>query len=294
MPRIRSGTAILSIVAAMSGCSSVATTQGEQETVGKTVSALGASNVEFGTRCQQDFQNTWIATLGNVWDSCGGFNNSIASISPVKFYWNLQGAEADFEQPENGCGFACGNINTVDFLYFESHGGSNDPGGNGGNGPLDIWWTMWDTGTRAHSIAYPHNMRLGDSGRGLKVYTTKDCDTHKTDSLLWQRWNTILKGGLVEANGAHGLMYYGEPNMGGDFANRMKNEEAIGQAWLEATYYADNRNTPTILTTGHSPSGGQNDPADCWNRMGANLNSILNQTILRDGDVQTICYDNWN
>ena len=49
--------------------------------------------IEVGTRCQQEYQNSWQVDVGNndVWNRCGNFNNQISKTDDLEFYFNLHG-----------------------------------------------------------------------------------------------------------------------------------------------------------------------------------------------------------
>lgn len=234
-------------------------------------------SIQVGTRCQQDFQNGWLADAGlgvnDMWARCSGFQGTAATTEVNAFYYNLHGARWALEDPDT-CGWSCGNADSVDFFYMSTHGGINN---------ASAAWGMWDQG----SLAYTSNMRLGASSRQNMVLASFACDTHATDGNTWTRWYPVFAGGMVETVGGHNLLYMGNPQSGSDFANRMNNGEPIGQAWLESAWYADNRNAPAVIATGR-------DSADCWNRQGVGYDSLFPTPILRDGAIGYMCWTTWN
>ncbi|WP_394849648.1 DUF6345 domain-containing protein [Pendulispora brunnea] len=243
-----------------------------------------ASAVQVGTRCQEDYPAEWEPTVPDTWRQCESFNSGIAPASPVKFYYNLHGAQPAF-QDEDTCGWSCGYVDSVDLFYTLTHGGIDN-----GDQRLEARWAMWDKRTYARS----QYMRLGASGRQNMVFVTGACDTHRVDAYVLERWKTIFAGGLILTLGGHHLIWSGHPGQGADFANRMRNGEPIGQAWLEATFYADNANTPAVLSTGgwnRSPG----DPLECFTRQDTTvLDNLITRSPIRDGDVGALCWTTWN
>lgn len=231
--------------------------------------------VQVGTRCQQDYQNGWQVDVGNndVWNRCWNFQNTIAGTETRAFYYNLHGAEAALEQAD-GCGWACGYADSVDFFYMNTHGGSNTSAS---------YWAMWDQGANAATS----RMRLGASGRENMVLATFACSTHGTDAYTWNRWYRVFAGGMVETVGGRSTLYAGNDQSATELANRMDNGEAIGQSWLESTWYADNSNSPAVINTGRNST-------DCWNRQGVNFNTLFSTPVLRDGAIGYMCWSSWN
>jgi hypothetical protein len=206
------------------------------------------NNVEVGTRCQQDYENGWKDDVGNndVWNRCNNFFDEVTDYQTPAFQYNLHSAVWAFEQPDT-CGWPCGNANAVDFLYVNTHGGSNS---------ADSYWTMWDQGSYVDSA----HMRLGDTGRENMVLSMFTCNSHTTDAYTWTRWHGVFAGGMFVTTGGHGLLYSGNDQSGTEYADRLNNGEPIVQSWNESTWYADNRNTPTGIVTGANST-------DCSNRM---------------------------
>ncbi|HEY5308911.1 MAG TPA: hypothetical protein VIK97_10410, partial [Casimicrobiaceae bacterium] len=83
--------------------------------------------MEVGTRCQQDYQNSWQVDVGSsdVWNRCSNFNNQIRQTDVVEYYYNLHGAQQVIEKTADGCGWGCGAADSVDFFYMNTHAGAN-------------------------------------------------------------------------------------------------------------------------------------------------------------------------
>jgi hypothetical protein len=234
---------------------------------------------EVGVRCQQEYQNNWQTDVGDsdVWRRCTNFINQIRQTDNVRFYFNLHGAKQPLEKNNDGCGQACGGADSVDIFYMNTHSGVNGS---------SAFWAMWDQG----SWAVTSNMRLGDNSRQLMVLATFSCDTLRTSdgaAAVLARWLGTLSGGLVMTVGGHDLLYAGNDQSATEFASRMQDGEPIGQAWLESTWYADNRNKPTAMATGANAN-------DCWNRMKVSLPTLFGTPVLRDSGVGYVCWSSWD
>jgi hypothetical protein len=228
-----------------------------------------------GVRCQADFQNNWDPVWNN-YGMCSNFINTIKSTEWVDFYFNLHGGKAAFADGDGAetCN-GCGGTDSVDFILIATHGGVD---------ATQSRYAMWDFKTRAFSGA----MRFGDDGKQLKVFATFSCDTLQTsDGHFWDRMGPAFRGGVKIMLGAHDLVYDGQDQKGTEFASRIQDGEAIGQAWLEAVWYADNSNHPSASATGV-------DANDCWNRLGMNLASVQTSAPLRDGQIGYVCWAGWN
>lgn len=235
--------------------------------------------IEVGTRCQQEYQNSWQVDVGNndVWNRCGNFNNQISKTDDLEFYFNLHGAQPVLEKTNDGCGWACGSLDSVDMFYMNDHGGANSS---------TAFWAMWDQGSNALSS----NMRLGDNSRQLMVFANFACNTLQTsdgNSNVLARWQPAFSGGLVLVVGAHASLYSGNDQSAIEFASRMQDGQPIGQSWLESAWYADNSNTPSSMNTGR-------DANDCFSRAGVSLPTLFSTPILRDSAIGYFCWASWN
>ena len=132
-------------------------------------------------------------------------------------------------------------------------------------------------------------MRLGSTGQQLKALATFSCDTLKnSDGMLWNRWGSAFRGGLKVVVGGHDLLYTGNDTQATtDFAAYMRNNSSIGWSWLDAVYWANTSNHPTVANTGVNSN-------DCWNRQGMTVNNVVPWYPLRDGQIGYVCWSNWN
>jgi hypothetical protein len=233
--------------------------------------------LHIGIRCQDDFQSNWNPTI-DTYTMCGNnFMNTIKATDWIDFYFNLHGASVALANgnPAEPCN-PCGGADSVDFLLINTHGGVYSA--------TDAAFGMWDY----FSVALSSNMRFGSVGQQLKVFAAYACDILQTsDGHFWDRWGPAFVGGLKLNLGAHDLVYDGNSQKGTEFASRMQDGEPIGGAWLEAVWYADNNNHPSAAATG-------SDANDCWNRLGANIQSVQQIAALRDGQIGYVCWEGWN
>ena len=246
-----------------------------------------AGTVHFGVRCQSDFQNGWAPTI-DVYGACSDFISEIQPVEYVDFYFNLHGAQPAFYygQAAETCN-GCGGTDSVDFFFLITHGTIANNNANYAG------YAMWDAscaGTNPPGcIAWTPSMRFGSSGKQLKVLATFSCDTFKnSDGLFWNRWGNAYRGGLKIGVGGHDLLYTGNDTQAGtEFAAYMRSNYSIGWSWLDAVYYANTSNHPTVANTGANST-------DCWNRQGLTINNVVSATTLRDGQIGYYCWTNWN
>jgi Family of unknown function (DUF6345) len=245
-----------------------------------TIFTLPASaTVHFGVRCEGSFQDNWAPTI-DVYDGCANFISVIELDYPVDFYFNLVGAQTDFYYGDGGetC-LSCGGVDSVDFFFMSTHGDSNIES-------IDTAeFAMWENQTWANT----YQMRLGDSGKQVKAFATFSCDTlYNADGRFWHRWQSALSGGVKFLAGAHGNLYTDEDDQAMPaFAKYVIWGDALGTGWLNAVYDWNNDNQPTVANTGANKS-------DCFNRQEVNLNGLMEEPALRDGQIGYYCWTNWN
>lgn len=239
-------------------------TDAEQDPLEVGSVAQAAIAINFGTRCQADYENNWQATWNNN-TACAGFNNKFDDTNSLQFYFNLVNTQWRFVEGSDG---TFGGPDSVDLMLFNAHGGTD---------ATQLWHPFWN-----QNVWWSTNQaRLGDDGRQASVFASYACNTMATDTTA--RMAPVLNGGLRIANGAYGLVWNGNHGWGNNFATRMQNGEAVGGSWLNAVYNADNRNRPITWATGSNSN-------DCWSRIGSNLGSVMGLPRLRDGQVGYYCW----
>ena len=236
-------------------------------------SSHATAAIQYGVRCQDTFQNNWAPGMP-VSPACNAF---ITQIGGVDFYYNLHGAAPAFEFGNSKeTSKAWGGVDSVDFFFLATEGGTDNN---------DAEYAMWDQ----NSVVLTSSMRLGDSGQKVKAFASFTCFTFRNDDgLFWTRWRSPFSGGLKIGLGGHDILFdSNESSLGQDFALYMQEGYAIGSAWLNSVYDADNSNTPTVANTGKNSS-------DCWNRQGVTLGNLMSEPTLRDGQIGYYCWTNWN
>ena len=232
------------------------------------------ATARFGTGCQKEYQNGWLATLDYNWDRCGWFNNELDDTDTKVFYYNLHGAKWWWEQGGDQL-----TLDNVNLFYALTHGGA--------------WadrsvWAMWDQNQLAESI----NMRLGDESYGLSILATYSCETLKfSDDKMWTRMGPIFRGGLRIAVGSHDKLYdsYTTDEVGEDFADNLQGSNTIKWSWKDAVSDWSADQDATVMATG-------TNRADCENRRD-NMkwqNYSSGYPRLRDGQIGWYCYWYWN
>jgi hypothetical protein len=235
--------------------------------------------MQIGVRCEDTFQGGYPPDI-DVYPACSDFINQIGKTDNVDFYFNLVNAAPAFESGNaNETCLACGGVDSVDFFFMITHGTIANNNANYAG------YAMWNSG----SIAWTPQMRFGDAGKNAKIFATFSCDTFKTsDGLFWSRWNSPYHGGLKIGVGGHDLLYVDNSTTAAtDFVTRMQSGQAIGGSWLEALWYANNSNHPSVANTGVNST-------DCWNRQGATMASVQTIPTLRDGSIGYVCWSGWN
>jgi Family of unknown function (DUF6345) len=230
---------------------------------------------QYGVRCEDVFQNNWVIGM-EVTPACSAFIKQVGSAN-VDFYFNLHGAAPAFEFGNSKeSSKSWGGVDSVDFFLLATEGGYTSTAAE---------YAMWDE----NSMASTSNMRLGDSGRQVKVFASFTCFTFmNSDGLFWKRWQYAFRGGLKLGLGGHGLLFdSNESTLGEDFAIYMQEGATIGSAWLNAFYNANSSNETTVGNTGANST-------DCWNRQGVTLNNLASESTLRDGQIGYVCWTNWN
>lgn len=209
-----------------------------------TVRQASATTKNFGTDCQEAFENNWQDTLHYAWETCNGFNGAMDDFANKEYYYNLRGAQDYWEIPNDQ-----NRLERVDLAFSNTHGGTNSS---------QAFWTMWDSGVFATSP----NMWLGNESKGLSIWATYSCETLKDDGNLWARWDTVMAGGLRIVVGSHDTVWsaYTTDEVGRDFAENLESGMSIRNSWrygLEDWYHDQDA---AVMSTG-------TDSSDCNGRL---------------------------
>lgn len=235
-----------------------------------TISALYADNW-VGAKSQDQFESGWLSASTYRHMTCGNFVNKMDSYSDsTRQYWTeIKGAKWRYLEGD-GEGYGYG-IDNVDIYMNCSHGGIS------GN---SFTIAMWDE----NDLVYSSQMRLGDDGRGLSIYTSYDCGQMNPSSGWSTRWSYLFKGGLRYASAFWGSSYNSEDTQyfGRHYAENLHNGLSLKYAWLNAMDdYAGN--TPAVMATGISSSS-------CDSRLSnMNWSNYKNYERYRDNRITNYC-----
>ena len=253
--------------------------------MGSSGAALASDTHDFGTRCQQDFQNDWQSSLPNTYRACSSFNETMMDAgNQRRFYYNLQNTSATQYRLHDVGDHTTHGADTLTGLFVATHGGAFS----------GRWvYTLHEDGEYAES----NKMRLGDDAKELRLLMSYSCDTMKGDSDFVQRWRNVFRGGLSYATGAHGdLYFYGSRrtmrSIGDDLATEMVEGTTMRSAWRIAfkdrsSRWNSNDNSPAVLAV-------QKNSADCahW-RQNATWTNIDGYIQDRDHNARIYCWTRW-
>jgi hypothetical protein len=221
-----------------------------------------------------------------AYEALNGFYNHMITTDYAAFkyisqagrapYWRE--AERDsYSNPQKG-------LDRADLLFNVTHAGLDL------RTPTTIDWTMyeWPTGDESIHTVKSNTMRLGDDGRHLNFFATTGCWTlYFYDDRVFERWWTIVAGGLKIAVGAYCELYAGYEMwpVGSCFADYLKNGWPVWGAWYAALACINTTFPIAAIATGTSEN-------NCWDRL-YNM-SWLNHTNgsyprLQDAQIQFGC-----
>ena len=231
----------------------------------------------FGTRCQQDFQNSWQTNLSYVWRRCSWFNNELDDTDTKDFYFNLHGARTAFSSCDD-CG---AGPDDVHLFYVSTHGGAN---------ATDARLVMWDQNVRARSNT--DDWRLGDEDRHAAFFAQYACSTLKLDGII-DRWVNTFRGGLIMATGSHDKLYDSltTDETGEDFADDLQDGKRVKWAWFDGNGDWWEDQDVAILASGSSNTDAHDAQADChYRRDRVKWQTFGDYARWRDNDVEWMCW----
>lgn len=235
-----------------------------------------APAAEFGTYCQEAFENGWAVELRYAYRTCRRFNEELEETDTRLFYHNLEGARWRFETDNDQNG-----LERVHLAFVLTHGGRDL------DGDQKAVWAMWDEWVDANSW----NMRLGNEGRGLSIFASYACETHTVgDGHAWERWRNPFKGGLRYTVGSHGNLATGLPTdeCGQEFADNLQDGDVIYEAWRKAVREPSVDQDATAIASGY-------DAPDCYNRRdNMTWQNFSSYPRRRDDNMNFICWWSWN
>lgn len=225
---------------------------------------------EFGTRCQQTFDNGWQPALSYVYDRCSGFNDRMDDNNTKLFYFTVN----------DGSGFTgsdgsipAGGVDTVDVFYVSTHGGVTDPAAVLARKPANMYTVsfFW---------------RFGDNSNRVAIFSQYACKTMQLDDKAFGRWVNAFKGGLYLATGSHDLVYdsWTTSETGEDYADNLAHGKTVKWAWIDGNDDCCHDQDVVVYASSSGPL------SECQQRRdtmtGQNVNSF---TRLRDGSMNRIC-----
>jgi len=210
----------------------------------ETSAQAAVTSKNFGTDCQESYENGWQNTLSYVNETCNYFNAAMDDFAHKEYYYNLHGAKTRWETSGDQH-----RLERVDLAFSNTHGGA---------WTNDAVWAMWDDGDLARSS----NMWLGNESKGLSIWATYSCETLAEDGRLWTRWDSVMAGGLRIVAGSHDTVWSSSTTdeIGEDFAENLESGSSVRNSWRSALedWYHDQ--DAAVLSTGTNSS-------DCNSRL---------------------------
>jgi hypothetical protein len=227
------------------------------------------------SKASETFEDEWQKELSSSFEVCFNFSDRMADYSDTcrKDKTALKNERLRFVD-NSGVEDNDKGLDTVDIIMVCTHGGAWD----------DVFTiVMWDNNTRVFS----DEMRLGDDGRGLSIYTSYTCNIMKPDEDIWNRWEKIFKGGLKYASAFWEASKHGSAakGLGEKYANLLHGSGAtLKYSWLDAMDdYTGN--TPAVMASGVSVE-------HCEMRRDTMLWSNFKNSFnrFRDSEVKNVCW----
>ncbi len=240
-------------------------------------SATCSAQARFGTRCQEDFEASWLPNLSDIWDDCGKFTAALSETDTKIFYFNLHHARQSFST----CSKCDWGANNVQLLYTNTHGGAF-------SGPANAALGMWDKNVNA--LSNTDNWRFGDQ---LALFAQNACKTLTVDSQTIARWLSTFRGGLRMAMGSPNLLHDGDIVDGGgkDFARGLQHRKSLKWAWFDGMSNFWVSQDVAVLATGSSLTGAHNAEADCNYRLDKlTWQNFEHFAKWRDNQVEWMCW----
>lgn len=224
-----------------------------------------------GVHATKYYQSTWLGFLAFQWNMTNNFVNTIDNYDQVLFYYNLNGKQAYWHDDRDDET----SLDSVDLFFATTHG---DIDSNNAK------WAMYNNNVWANSS----QMRLGDDGRKLSIFTTYSCRTMTMDDLAW-RWRSIFRGGLRMACGMHDDAAGGSGmSPVGTYYAVFLQMGTLVDAWGLATTSIWSLSPAIAATTA-------NNSTNCYSRL--NTMSWMNYSTksrYRDSAIGYYCYEYWN
>lgn len=227
----------------------------------------------YGARAGEHWEHEWNEADEGSYAKMDGFLSEMDKAGARRgFYWDLQNMASHVEVPGDR-----ESTETVDLFYVQTHGGAGPAWGN-----KSVWSAFEDynhpNGLPKANAESP-NIRLGDDGRGLSIFASYACDTHRIDDLTPTRLGPMMSGGLRITLGMNGPGKMGANGTAQEFGRLLSSGVTVVDAWLNGMKYGGIANTPAAVISGRNA-------ADSDARAhGMTMATIRNYERLRDGDI---------
>ena len=247
------------------------------------------SDYHNGSYGEGSFENKWQDDLSYAWAGSDWFRAQVNNNTSTRFgTYNLHGSAQPGRWHSSCDECSSGGLETVDIVYFGTHGGAFDKSVTHTN-PRAVW-AMGDAGTLAEST----KMWLGNEDDQLQILAIKSCETmsltEPNESHMWKRWDSVFNGGLYVALASHDTMYFGyyERKAGEKFAEELQGGAKLRYAWKDGNALWNNNQDVMALFASDSET-------DCSNRRsGMTWSNTASYGRVRDPDVDYWCSTLWD
>ncbi|MFP6663906.1 MAG: DUF6345 domain-containing protein [Deltaproteobacteria bacterium] len=230
-----------------------------------------AAAAQFGTRCQEAFEDGWQDTQPWAWETCSRFNSELDDTDTKDFYYNLKFPHCGFDSCDDQG--SAGGVDSVDLFYVHTHGGVS-----GDNAIL----AMWDDG----DMSWSSNWRFGDDDDEVAIFSQYACETlSKTGGGLWTRLGPAFRGGLYVATGSYDKIYSSitTDEVGEDYADGLQKRKSVKNAWFDGNSDWWTDQDLRVMATGVSSR-------NCRNRRNRiKWHNVFDYTRRRDSSITHYC-----
>jgi hypothetical protein len=233
--------------------------------------ASAAQAGQFGTRCQESFEDDWQSNASWGYEICGGFNGELDDSDTRDFYYNLHPSTCGFSYCDSSS--ALGGVDTVDLFYVATHGGTD---------ASDALLAMW----QEDSIERSSDWRYGDDNDEVGIYSQYACEVmENTDSAIWTRWGSAFRGGVYIVTGSHDKVYGSitTDEVGRDYADSLQKSKSVRRAWFDGNSDWFHDQDLAVMAVGSSST-------NCTNRLnGIKWQNFTSYARLRDSEITHWC-----
>src|SRR5215510_15380616 len=230
---------------------------------------------QFGTRCQETFQNGWRKTLPHANELCDDFVAELNDTDTSLFYFTLKWGESGFSSDADDGLVNKGGVDAVDLFYVNTHGGE-------ASSTTDARLAMWQEGLRTFSSTW----RFGNNSDQVAIFSQYACETLRVDDFSFNRWDEAFRGGLLLATGSHDKLYDSvtTEEAGEDYADDLQSGKSVKWAWFDgnADWNADQDVAIKASSTGSLSQCRNRRDTITWQNFGS-------VARIRDNNMKRIC-----